>query len=43
MRSIAKRYRDLEHADVVELAALCRLYGVDLLDFLRSAGLGPRR
>ncbi len=28
--------------DVVELAALCRLYGIDLLDFLRSAGLGPR-
>lgn len=29
--------------DVVELATLCRLYGTDLLDFLRSAGFGPRR
>jgi transcriptional regulator with XRE-family HTH domain len=28
--------------DVVELATLCRLYGIDLLEFLRSAGLGPR-
>jgi len=24
--------------DVVELAALCKIYGVTLLDFLRSAG-----
>jgi transcriptional regulator with XRE-family HTH domain len=29
--------------DVVELATLCRLYGIDLLDFLRSAGFGARR
>jgi transcriptional regulator with XRE-family HTH domain len=26
--------------DVVELATRCRLYGTDLLDFLRSAGFG---
>jgi transcriptional regulator with XRE-family HTH domain len=26
--------------DVVELATLCRLYGLDLLDFLRAAGFG---
>jgi transcriptional regulator with XRE-family HTH domain len=25
--------------DVVELATLCKVYGVSLLDFLRSAGL----
>jgi transcriptional regulator with XRE-family HTH domain len=25
--------------DVVELAALCRLYKLDLVDFLRAAGL----
>ncbi len=25
--------------DVVELAAFCKLYGVDLVDFLREAGL----
>ncbi len=25
--------------DVVELAQLCKVYGVDLVDFLRSAGL----
>jgi transcriptional regulator with XRE-family HTH domain len=28
--------------DVVELATLCRLYRIDLLEFLRSAGFGPR-
>jgi transcriptional regulator with XRE-family HTH domain len=27
--------------DVVELAALCRIYRIDLLTFLRSAGFGP--
>lgn len=26
--------------DVVELAALCQVYGLDLLDFLRDLGLG---
>jgi transcriptional regulator with XRE-family HTH domain len=25
--------------DVVELAALCKLYGIELVDFLREAGL----
>jgi hypothetical protein len=27
--------------DVVELAALCRLYGVNLFEFLPSTGFGP--
>jgi transcriptional regulator with XRE-family HTH domain len=26
--------------DVIELAALCRVYHLDFFDFLRSAGLG---
>jgi hypothetical protein len=29
--------------DVVGPATLGRLYGIDLLDFLRTAGFGPRR
>jgi transcriptional regulator with XRE-family HTH domain len=29
--------------DVVELAALCRVYGIDRLDFLRSAGFASHR
>ena len=28
--------------DVVELATFCRIYGIDLLEFLRSAGFGPK-
>lgn len=27
--------------DVVELAAFCRIYGTDLITFLRSLGFGP--
>ena len=26
--------------DVIELAAFCRVYGLDLIDFLRNLGLG---
>jgi transcriptional regulator with XRE-family HTH domain len=29
--------------DVIELTAFCRVYGLDLVTFLRSAGLYPDR
>jgi transcriptional regulator with XRE-family HTH domain len=28
--------------DVVELSTLCRVYGVDFVNFLRSVGLGDK-
>ena len=28
--------------DVIELTAFCRVYGIDVIDFLRSLGLGQQ-